>query len=65
MKKEFRIAALAAAITLSGCASDSDATANVDPQTNQAQLQEQISSFKTKINDAESALKAVEAKDLA
>ncbi|MEH6529779.1 MAG: hypothetical protein V7735_00365 [Photobacterium frigidiphilum] len=65
MKKEFRIAALAAAITLSGCASDSDATANVDPQTNQAQLQEQISSFKTEINDAESALKAVEAKDLA
>ncbi|PSU51608.1 hypothetical protein C9J12_01265 [Photobacterium frigidiphilum] len=65
MKKEFRIAALAAAITLSGCASDSDATANVDPQTNQAQLQEQISSFKTEINDAESALKAVGAKDLA
>ncbi|MGF1875732.1 hypothetical protein L4D77_10435 [Photobacterium frigidiphilum] len=64
MKNEFRIAALAAAITLSGCASDSDATANVDPQTNQAQLQEQISSFKTDINDAESALKAVEAKDL-
>jgi hypothetical protein len=64
MKKEFRIAALAAAITLSGCASDSDATANVDPQTNQAQLQDQVSTFKTEINDAEIALKAAEAKDL-
>lgn len=64
MKKEFRIAVLTAAITLSGCASDSDTTANIDPQTNQVQRQDQINTFKSEINDAEVALKAAEANDL-
>ncbi|MGF1884682.1 hypothetical protein L4D13_00855 [Photobacterium profundum] len=64
MKKEFRIAVIAAVITLSGCASDLDTTANVDPQTNQEQLQDKINAFKTEINDAEFALKAAEAKNL-
>ncbi|PSW07514.1 hypothetical protein [Photobacterium lipolyticum] len=42
MKKEFRIAAIVAAITLSGCASDSNSTASLPLETNQTQNENQF-----------------------
>ncbi|MDX1303212.1 hypothetical protein [Photobacterium sp.] len=42
MKKEFRIAAIVAAITLSGCASDSNSTTSLPLETNQAQNETQL-----------------------
>ncbi len=56
MKREFKVAALAAAITLSGCASDSDSTASLPLETNQSQTAIQIDGIKQSIDLAEETL---------
>jgi|GEM_PF-1159471 len=56
MKREFKVAALAAAITLSGCASDSDSTASLPLETNQSQTAIQIDGMKQSIDLAEETL---------
>ncbi|MGF1759400.1 hypothetical protein L4D76_15955 [Photobacterium sagamiensis] len=56
MKKEFRIAAIVAAITLSGCASDSNSTANLPLETNQIQNETQIQNVTQALNLANNTL---------
>lgn len=58
MKREFKIAALAAAVALSGCASDSASTSSLPLETNQAQEQVsvQINKVKQSIDSAEKKL---------
>lgn len=58
MKREFKVAALAAAIALSGCASDSDSTASLPLETNQSQTAIQIDSIKQSIESAEKTFEA-------
>lgn len=64
MKREFKVAALAAAIALSGCASDSDSTASLPLDTNQSQTAIQIDAVKQSIDMAEKTLESSYQADL-
>ncbi|MCW8327603.1 hypothetical protein MD588_02140 [Photobacterium sp. SDRW27] len=64
MKRDFKIAAIAVAITLSGCASDSDSTASLPLETNQSQAAVQIDSFVQSLENAEKTLAATKSTEL-
>jgi len=64
MKRNFKVAALAAAITLSGCASDSDSTASLPLDTNQSQAATQIDNFAQSLESAEKKLESTQKTEL-
>ena len=65
MKKEFRIAAIVAAITLSGCASDSNSTASLPLETNQTQNETQFQDVTQAIDLANNTLEESHKMELA
>lgn len=65
MKKEFRIAAIAAAIMLSGCASDSNSTASLPLETNQTQNESQFQNVTQALDLASNTLEDSHNKELA
>lgn len=64
MKRDFKVAALAVAIALSGCASDSESTASVPLETNLSQVSTKIDTFVQSLESAEKKLEATKASEL-
>lgn len=64
MKRDFKVAALAVAVALSGCASDSESTAALPLETNQSQVTIQIDSFVQSLEYAEKKLDSAKQAEL-
>ncbi|MGF1687665.1 hypothetical protein L4C36_13345 [Photobacterium japonica] len=64
MKMDLKLTALAAALLLSGCASDSNSTATVTPTTNQTDTTQEAASLQQHITQAESRMEHAQAQDL-
>ncbi|MGF1682560.1 hypothetical protein [Photobacterium minamisatsumaniensis] len=64
MKMELKVTALAAAIFLSGCASDSDSTASLPLESNQTELAVQTNALSQDIDNANELLKTAKQDEL-
>ena len=64
MKMDLNLTALAAALLLSGCASDSNSTATVTPTTNQTDTTQEAASLQQHIAQAEMRMEQAHAQDL-